>query len=114
MDLTTGWDFRRSDHKQKANECQKEQKPQSIIGSPVCVMFSKLQNLSPWNEDQQRMWVDVDKHVEFMCEIFAEQARCHRWFVHEHLVEATAWKLEAVRQSLVLEGVEAVIADQCL
>ena len=98
VDLTTGWDFRRSDHGQKATENQKEHKPQIIIGSPVCVMFSQDQNLSLWSEDKQRMGVEAKKHVEFMCEIYAEQARCRSCFVHQHPVEATSWKLDAVEQ----------------
>ena len=78
------------------------------------VMFPQHQNLSRWNEDKQRMWVEAKEHVEFMCEIHAEQARCHKWLLHEHLAEATSWNLEAARQILVRGGVEAVIADQCM
>ena len=62
------------------------------------VMFSQLQNLSPWNEDKQRMSVEAKKQVGLTCEISAEQARCHRWFVHAHFAEATSWNMEAVRQ----------------
>ena len=69
MDLTTAWDFSRSDHMQKAKEHQREHKLELIIGSPMCVMFSRLQNLSPWNEDKQRVWVEAKKHVEFMCQL---------------------------------------------
>ena len=108
MDLTTGWDFRRSDHRQKAREYQKEYKPKLVIGSPKCVMFSQLQNLSPWSEEKQKMWVEAKDHKEVMCEIYAEQARCHRWFVHGHLAEATTWNLEVVRLILV----EGVVVDQ--
>ena len=49
-----------------------------------------------------------------MCDIFAEQARCRRWFVHENFADATSWNQEAVRQILDREGVEAAIADQCM
>ena len=52
------------------------------------------------------MWVEAKMH--------AEQVRCHWWFVHEHLAEATLGNQDAVRQILAREGVKAVIADQCM
>ena len=64
---------------------------QLIIGCPMCVMFCQLQNLSLLNENEQRMWVESKKHVEFMCEIYAEPARYHRLFVHEHPADGS-WR----------------------
>ena len=80
----------------------------------MCVMFSQLQNLSPWSEGKPRIWIEAKDHMEFLCEIYAEQARCHRWFVHEHSAEATSWNLEVVRPIWEKDGVEAAVADQCI
>ena len=110
---TIGRNFRRSRHRQRAKEYQKRTQAQLIIGSLRCVMSSQLQNLSPWSEEKAENVVEAKKRVEFMCEIHAEQARCHRWFVHQHAVQATSWKSEAMRQ-IMARGVEAVIADQCM
>ena len=86
----------------------------SSSSEALCVSCSpNFRICRPQNEDKLRMWVETKKHVEFTCEIHAEQARCHRWFVHEHLAEVTSWNLEAVSQILAQGEVEAVIADQC-
>ena len=45
MDLTTGWDFRRQDHKDKAWEYVDRCKPKLLIGSPMCSAFSTTQNI---------------------------------------------------------------------
>ena len=60
------------------------------------------------------LWVEAKDHVKFRCEVYSEQARSHRWFVHEHLVEATSWNPEVVRQILEKDGVHALVADQCM
>ena len=45
MDLTTGWDFTLEQHREAALEYLKIRKPRLFIGSPMCTMFSALQNL---------------------------------------------------------------------
>ena len=49
MDLTTGWDFRKREHRDKAWNYVKEVKPRLAIGSPMRTMFSRLQGLTPRN-----------------------------------------------------------------
>ena len=44
MDLTTGWDFTRQEHREAAKEYRRRVKPRLLIGSPMCTMFSTLQN----------------------------------------------------------------------
>ena len=46
MDLTTGWDFTLEPHREAALKYVKTMKPRLLIGSPMCTMFSALQNLS--------------------------------------------------------------------
>ena len=52
MDLTTGWDFRRQQERDKARKYQQDHKPKLLIGSPMCRMFSSLQSLFPWTQDK--------------------------------------------------------------
>ena len=47
MDLTTGWDFRRQEHRDLAWSYVDKYKPELLIGSPMCTMFSTLQNMTP-------------------------------------------------------------------
>ena len=47
MDLTTGWDFNREEHRVIAEERLEKQKPLVLIGSPPCVAFSQLQTPIP-------------------------------------------------------------------
>ena len=46
MDLTTGWDFNRDDHKKAAWKRIRDESPYLLIGSPPCTFFSILQELS--------------------------------------------------------------------
>ena len=44
MDLSTGWDFRKQEDRDRAIRYIDNEKPELIIGSPMCTMFSVLQN----------------------------------------------------------------------
>ena len=46
MDLTTGLDLTLSRHRNAAREYLRRAKPKLVIGSPMCTMFSSLQNLT--------------------------------------------------------------------
>ena len=54
MDLTTGWNFSNPEHQKKAEDLIEQRKPQLLIGSPMCRMYSALQNLTPWTDKKQR------------------------------------------------------------
>ena len=45
LDLLTGWDFGRAEDRDLAWKHVKEEEPMVVIGSPMCTMFSSLQNL---------------------------------------------------------------------
>ena len=53
MDLLTGWDFNRTQDRDRAKVHLVECKPKLVIGSPACTMFSALQNLTPWDSRKQ-------------------------------------------------------------
>eukprot|EP00974_Lingulodinium_polyedra_P046286 4435979-Lingulodinium_polyedra.AAC.1 len=73
MDLKTGWDFRREDHRERARQYIDEKKPKLIIGSPECTMFATLHNLNKWNGEKARKWNEARSHIRFMMEIYTKQ-----------------------------------------
>ena len=114
MDLKTGWNFNKSEDREVARKYQKEAKPLVIIGSPMCRMFSQLQNMTPWTTERIRMYEEDVEHVKFMIELYTVQVREGRYFIHEHPVGASSWRLEEMVRLLEMEGVETVIGDQCM
>ncbi len=63
MYLTTGGDFRKSEDRENATKCLREHKPMLLTGSPMGAMFSRLQNLSPWNEQKENIWNEAVEHI---------------------------------------------------
>ena len=112
MDLTNGWDFRLETSRTKAWNYIKKFKPRLIIGSPMCTMFSSLQNFTPWGEKKKQRWIEAEAHMNFMIEIY--EVRHHRFFLHEHPSRATSWTLEKMQTLLARKGVLTTTADQCM
>ena len=98
IDLTTGWDFTRAEDRQMASRYLDEQESMLLIGSPMCTMFCRLQNLSPWNEVNEELWCEAIEHMEFVVRLYEKQRAEGRWFLHEHPAQATSWVLTAVEQ----------------
>ena len=114
FDLTVGWDFRRAEDRKLAMAYVKEKKPRLVIGSPMCTMFSALQNLSKWNEEKQIKWCEAREHIRFMIEIYKVQLHEGRWFLHEHPASASSWDLEEMNDMEQKEKVKIYVADQCM
>jgi hypothetical protein len=115
MDLNTGWDFRLERHKEACRRYVAEVKPRLVVGSPMCKMFSQLQNLSKhrrgagWEES----YVEAEEHIKFVVEIYRMQVEGGRWFLHEHPAGASSWDLEVIKRLEKEAGVEISVADQC-
>ena len=52
-------------------------------------------------------------HLEFCVELYREQMRHGRYFVHEHPAYATSWQEASVENLLGDIGVEKATCDQC-
>ena len=50
MDLRTGYDFNKEADRLRARECQTNELPLLLVGSPRCAAFSQLQNLAKDSE----------------------------------------------------------------
>lgn len=114
MDLVTGWDFAERDHRERAMRYINKHRPKLIVGSPMCTMFSSLQNLSKWTEEKERRWREDREHLKFMGEVYHKQINEGRWFLHEHPASASSWRLQEIRQVMSLPGVHVTIGDQCM
>ena len=86
MDLLTGWDFNLDSHKEAAKQHIRRVKPKLVIGSPMCKMFSSLQNMNSnrWTPAWEEEYKKAEEHVRFMMEIYEIQRSQGGWFLHEH------------------------------
>ena len=114
MDLTTGWDFNREDHRRMAEEYVEKEKPLVVIGSPPCVAFSQLQTLVPNSDRKAAQLAEGTRHMEFMAKIYRMQVDGGRIFLHENPAHAKSWALPSIRKLMREAGVDVVEADQCM
>ena len=103
MDILTWWDFSKDEHKRMAKEYIDKYKPRLIVGSPMCAMFSALQNLTPWSEEKQHRWREDRKHLQFVGELYKQQVKEGR---HIHPASATSWSLKEITDVMDMEGVD--------
>ena len=114
MDLLTGWDFNRSSDKTAAARHIDEQAPLLVIGSPMCTMFSTLQQLQPHDAAWHERLRKAKGHIKFAVAMYRRQRRQGRYFLHEHPASASSWQLP-VMQGLVDEhDGQVVTIDQCM
>ena len=92
MDLITGYDFNLEEDRQRAWAAIDRDKPELVVGSPECNMFSNLQHLNKWTVPRQEQWEKAKKHLEFICEVYQYQIDQGRWLLHEHPSTATSWR----------------------
>ena len=123
LDLTTNdsdgraWDFDDEEMRNRALERVRREKPLLLIGSPMCTAFSTWQRIN--NLIRPKFVVDAEKkravqHLEFSIELYREQLRHGRYFLHEHPAYATSWQEEAMRALMGEQGVETAVCDQCM
>ena len=77
MDLRTGWDFSKLADRKACRAELEAQKPDLVVGSLECKMFSMLQQLNP-NKDSvmwKKAYVGAINHIMFCLEIYQDQVR---------------------------------------
>ena len=125
FDLTTvdpedgqPWHFSIPAKRERARRLLREQAPYMLIGSPMCRAFSSWQRLNAVKcsdpEAMKRARVEAIVHMDFVAELYAEQVRGGRYFLHEHPLRATSWELKSMREVMQLENVRRVHGDQCI
>ncbi len=111
------WDFDRADKRAKARELFFKQQPLFLIASPVCRAWCSWQALNAvmhgndmvLRRERTRSLV----HLRFLAELYHEQIKAGRYFVHEHPEWASSWTLPVIQGVLAHATVERVRADQC-
>ena len=113
MDLLSGWDFSKLADRLSAAKYQERVKPELLVGSPMCRMFSGLQYMSGWNRHKQRQWDTDVKHLEWAMDRYEKQMELGKLFLHEHPASASSWRLRRVRKLASTPGVYSVVGDMC-
>ena len=123
MDLTTvdeddgcPRDSDKRERKQKAMAKAKSEQPTLLVGSPMCTAFSLWQRLNDKIRDPK---VCADEkargllRLSFCVDLYREQHRNGRYFLHEHPAQATSWQTEVVEKLSKEDGIIRVTCDQC-
>ena len=119
MDLTNGWDFTKKEDRDRAVVRVNQEKPNLLIGSPPCTLFSIIQNLNleirddAWRQRFYEAREDAIKHINFCVKLYRLQASQGRYWLHEHPKTATSWQLDIMKQLVGEDGVLKVDSDLC-
>ncbi len=104
LDLTTAdedgslWDFDSKVMRDRAMAKVKSERPQLLIGSPMCTAFSTYQRKNKLIRDPVTVAAEKRRaveHLSFCVELYKEQLKHGRFFLHEDPAYATSWQ-EAV------------------
>ena len=124
LDLTTAdsdgqlWDFDKCSKvmRERALKKVREERPSLLVGSPMCTAFCTWQRIN----DKIRCPVTVAaekrravEHLEFCCQLYREQLRNGRYFLHEHPAYATSWQEAVIQKTMNETGVVTATCDQC-
>ena len=71
------WDIDSAANRDRITEWVRERKPAFIIGNPQC---------------------RTNEHIRWCCDLYKLQAQEGRLFVHEQSTNASAWKLECLKE----------------
>ena len=122
LDLTTHddtgrpWDFNDAAQRTKAERMLDEQRPLLLVGSPMCIAFSNIQNLNKAKRDPRIVQAEFDKarvHLQWCCHLYRKQVDRGGYFLHEHPAGATSWKQPEVQEIMEIPSVRRIVADQC-
>ena len=106
FDITNGWNFNVEEYCEEAWRYITTQKPLLVMGSPMCTMFSALQNLrrkSPEGDARYKYNLNNKmEHIRFYINTYQHQDENDIYDLHEHPATATSWQMpemEALRAS---------------
>ena len=123
LDLTTvdtdgrPWDFDDVVMRDRARKKLAEEKPMLLVGSPMCTAFSTWQRIN--NKIRCPVTVAGElkrarQHLEFCVELYREQAKAGRYFVHEHPAYASSWQTDIIEGMMSDPGIVKATCDQCM
>ena len=114
MDLRTGWDFTRSEDRERAKAEVTEGKPAFLVCSSVCSPFSQLQTLNDRTTEKYKAKLkEARMFLDFTMELCGIQAQAGRFFIHEHPWGALSWNEASIQKIRSMAGVSVVKGHQC-
>ena len=111
------WDFSKAADRRRARKEIAEDKPELVVGSPPCTDCSILNRL--WNfpkmdpKEVIRRRTMASVHLSFCCQIYLDQVKAGRYFLHEHPASADSWSHPGVTYVAKQLGVDIVKSDMC-
>ena len=69
------WDSTVAANRLRAKRLLKSERPQLLVGSPMCTLFSQMQNLNRAKMGEEAFQEKLEKalaHMEFACELYLQ------------------------------------------
>ena len=110
------WDFRRPGDRRQAKNLVLKGKPEMLILSPPCTLFSSLQRWSRYGPPEVRRpddWEEAVGFVDFCVDLCEVQNRGGRGFCFEHPRYASSWELPSMARLRAMPGVGPAELDMC-
>ena len=93
-----------------------QRNPLILIGAPPCTVFSSMQKITAKHnigEAWEEKYTQGLSMLEFAISMYWDQIERGRFFLHEHLANATSWSLPQIQELERHPGVQVVIGDMC-
>lgn len=110
------WDFDDPAQRARCVERVINEKPQFLIGSPMCTAFSALQALNQHRMDPAKWKALIEKgerHMRFAVKLYTIQVEAGRWFLHEHPNSATSWRMPEMVKLMETYDLAKTVAHMC-
>jgi hypothetical protein len=111
------WNFLRSQDRARAREMILRERPMFVVGSPPCTAYCAFNERFNYREMApqvvRRKRAEASVLLAFAMEIYGDQLKNGRHFLHEHPATASSWgepRMRALRQR---RGVGEVTAHMC-
>ena len=102
------WDLSKNSDVKELLEMIAFERPMIVTGSPPCAAFSQFQNVSCYPEREK--W-QATKLLHVAMDVYEEQSRAGRYFLHEHPFGASSW---ADPRVTALQTVFSLCHHQCV
>ena len=110
------WDLSNIQRRNQVARLIIETEPILVIWSPMCTMFSLLQNLSKDKRDEQEFNSKLEEamsHIRFCLQLYEIQNNHSRYYLHEHPRDATSWKISEMSELIRKFSPNFVISHMC-
>ena len=111
------WDFNIPRMRHKARMKIQEERPELLIGSPVCTMWSQMMNINKDRMDPLEYKERLNQartHLKFVCELYIMQHEAGRYYLHEHPQGASSWKEQCIIDVMKQTLGERLTIHQCM